>query len=191
MPYIPQPINFNVGQGAAAAGTPVSEELWSTPNANVVQIGTNGSSWRGMFLKVTSSADFVDKTITKITLRLFSFDSGSTDEAFQVGIFDTSEAYSGTPLTTFTGTTANNNNELTGSFADYEFEGSGVVEADNAIGLMITRSDGVSDNLVQLATNSSGMPTGCEGINYSQTATTWNNDVYANGKALIGSGEGY
>ena len=35
--------------------TPVSEELWSTPSASTVQIGCNGSTWRGAFLQTSAT----------------------------------------------------------------------------------------------------------------------------------------
>ena len=190
MPYIPQPINFNVGQGAAAAGTPVSEELWSTPNASNLHIGCNGSSWRGAFMQTSATTTFLGKTLTKLTLRLYSFDGGSTDESFSVGVFDTTEVYTGTPLGTLSGKT--NNNELTGSWAYYDYEGdAGVISSGNAIGFMIDRSDGVSDNLVQILCNTSASLTGCDDIQYSQTNTAWDYDPYINGSLLIGQGYGY
>ena len=170
--------------------SPVSEELWSIPSASTLQIGCNGSTWRGAFLQTSATTAFLGKTLTKLTLRLFSFDGGFTDEPFSVGIFDTTEVYTGTPLGTLSGAT--NNNQLTGSWAYYDYEGNaGEISSGNAIGVMVDRSDGVSDNLVQIQCNTSATLTGCDDIQYDQIQQEWDYDPYINGSLLIGQGYGY
>ena len=170
--------------------SPASAEIWAVPSVSTVQIGLNGSSWRGLCFQTTGTTTFLGKTLTKLTLNLFSFDSGSASETFSVGRFDTSGTYS-SPLGTLTGS-VNNNNQLTGVSATYEFTGNaGVISSGDGIGIMIDRSDGVSINLVQVITSTSNMPTGCSGTNYSQTSTQWNADSYSNDKAPTGQGYGY
>ena len=154
-------------------------EIWNVPATSTVTLSLNNSTWRGFGMHIEAGFTYIGENLTEFTFQAKRTNT-SPDSTLTFGVWD-STSTSDTPVSTFTVTGVTVISDIATTFTTYTAVGNHTIAAGDIIGILPNTP---ASNFFQVHVSSANMPTNVKGSNKS---TNWDDDSYAEDKAMIGT----